>query len=222
MKKRLLLWIFFCVLLGYTLGYLGRVNADGRPPLQTELLRGYYLSKGDDGIYNAFKVRLNKYTQIRPVSFMGRRVLLHEVTREPLRCVERYIHEHCGEYEIKAMSGWRPTNTFKAQSNYKRQEYSNHVFGLALDINPQENPCCGCVKDWAKSPLCLPENGARFVDSGAPLGAYSIPQCWIDAFKQHGFHWLGDDALRDTMHFEYLAEPGAVSCLRNFGPPLPP
>lgn len=207
MKYRLHLLLFFAFLFGC--GYL---HADSRVALQKELVRGHYLSGGTAAIYEAFKLRLNKYTRIRTVNFMGKGFLMHEVVQEPLSCVERYIKSRCESYEIKNISGWRPENSFKAQADYRQQEYSNHIFGLALDINPNDNPCCGCVKAWAKNPRCLEENGAQVFEVGAPIGAHTIPACWVEAFKQYGFHWLGDDVLRDTMHFEFLAEPGSVGC----------
>lgn len=189
----------------------GAFSEPSRPALQTELLRGYYLSS-TESIHNAFKLRLDKYTQIRRIPFMGYGVLMHEVTRQPLACVEKHIRAHCEDYAIRELSGWRAKNSFKPQTDIRRQEYSNHIFGLALDINPKENPCCGCTKRWANNPRCLAENGAQVFDKGAPIGKFEIPRCWVAAFKRYGFHWLGDDALRDTMHFEFLAEPGTVSC----------
>jgi hypothetical protein len=37
-----------------------------------------------------------------------------------------------------------------------------------------------------------------------------LPRCWIDTFERYGFHWLGHDKLEDTMHFEFLGDPGRI------------
>ena len=179
-----------------------------------ELVRGWYL-QSTDTIEQAFQLRLQEFTQIRPMKFLGAAIRggMHEVTREPLRCVEQYIRQRCGDpYVLNHLSGWRAENTFESHPDRRRQEYSNHIFGLALDIDSKRNPCCGCVKDWAKNPLCFDE-GAHPYESGPPMGAYALPDCWIRAFKRYGWHWLGDDpGLRDTMHFEFLAVAGSVTC----------
>lgn len=187
------------------------VAADSRPQLQQNLIRSNYI-RSTETIHEAFLYRLHAYTSIREVEFMGLKVLMHEATREPLRCVTRYIRSHCKErYSAQALSGWRPENTFKKQKDPRRQEYSNHLFGLALDIDPERNPCCQCQKDWPNNPRCKSDNVTQHPD-GTVTGEFEMPRCWIEAFKRHGFHWLGDDVLRDTMHFEFLAEPGTVSC----------
>ena len=117
---------------------LGLLLLSAAPPAsepRQELVRGWYL-QSTDTIEQAFQLRLQEFTQIRPAKFLGATIRggMHEVTREPLRCVERYIRQRCGAdpYRIKNLSGWRAENSFKKQKNHRRQEYSNHIFGLAL------------------------------------------------------------------------------------------
>ncbi len=182
-------------------------------PIQRFLVRKHYLALGRDGIQKAFQYRLQTYTQIRPTRFFGLTLNVHEAVIEPLRCVEQEIRRSCDDvYRPRVLSGWRAHNTFKQQADWRHQEYSNHVFGLAVDLDPDKNPCCGCVADWAKAERCT--NGATHFGPGkTPLGRHEVPSCWVDAFKRHGFYWLGEDPqLRDTMHFEFLAEPGSVHC----------
>ena len=76
----------FLLVLGLVL-LSGTLHADAP---RRELMRGWYL-QSTDTIEQAFQLRLQEYTQIRPVKFRGMRILMHEVTREPLRCVEQYI-----------------------------------------------------------------------------------------------------------------------------------
>ena len=82
-------------------------------------------------------------------------------------------------------------------------EISNHVYGIAIDIDPDRNPCCGCI-GASHFPRC----------KGGPQPAYppmKLPQCWVDSFEKYGFYWLGNDPdLRDTMHFEFLGDPDKI------------
>ena len=72
------------------------------------------------------------------------------------------------------------------------------MFGLAVDIDPDRNPCCGCVAPWSNAPQCkLP---------GGPLDRVTFPRCWIDVFEKYGFYWLGWNEMQDTMHFEFLGK----------------
>jgi len=77
---------------------------------------------------------------------------------------------------------------------------SNHLFGIAIDIDPDRNPCCGCVEPWPSHPACK----AAKKD---PYEMSELPRCWVQAFERYGFYWLGRDQLHDTMHFEFLGDP---------------
>jgi len=57
-----------------------------------------------------------------------------------------------------------------------RRELSTHSWGIAFDVNPNQN---------------------RVGTDG------SMPQVIIDAFKEHNFEWGGDWRFRDPMHFQY-------------------
>ena len=180
------------------------------PRIQQFLVRDHYIPLGAKGFQQAAEYRLKHYTEIRTTTFFGRAVRLHHKVHEPLRCVERRIKQACRDaYRPKTLSGWRPHNSYKLAKAEAFQEYSNHIFGIALDIDPDLNPCCGCLGDWAKVERCrVPAKPDE-----TPLGRHEIPACWISAFEQHGFYWLGrDPQLRDTMHFEFLAQPGSVTC----------
>lgn len=179
-------------------------EADARTGIQSFLVRGNYLSK-PGGIRKANNYRLTTYTGIRSCSFMGLPAMLHETACKSLKCVENSIRGTCStDYQPKALSSWRPANT------YRGDEISNHVFGLALDIDPMMNPCCGCKGHWAESERCPKDHQGT---GEAPIGDYVIPNCWIDRFAAHGWYWLGNDPqLRDTMHFEYLAPPNEADC----------
>lgn len=170
---------------------------------QQFLIRSDYLTM-PGGIHKANAYRVREYTPYRYTKFMGLGVTLHPVAIASLACVEKMIKSSCtDDYTPTSLSGWRPKDT------YRGDEISNHVFGIAVDIDPERNPCCGCVKPWSDSPRC-PEQKSEVVTT---IGDYELPECWIAAFKANGWYWLGDDPqLRDTMHFEFLAKPEEAGC----------
>jgi hypothetical protein len=129
-------------------------------------------------------------------TFMGLPVKMNRKVVPALKCVEETIRRECGAgYQPKALSGLRLANT------YHGYEVSNHVYGIAIDIDPNLNPCCGCVGHWAQDPLCAkPDTG--------PYSRMTMPECWVHVFERFGFYWLGHDpSLRDTMHMEFLGDP---------------
>ena len=129
----------------------------------------------------------------------GLPVRLHQRVVPAVRCAEQAIAEHCGgsPYTPVRLSGIRDRNT------YHNGEVSNHVYGIALDIDPQRNSCCGCVAPWPDHPLCRLETDDIFQ-------RMAMPECWVRQFQRFGWYWLGDDELRDTMHFEFLADPDRI------------
>jgi hypothetical protein len=135
------------------------------------------------------------------VRFFGLPLTIHEKIVPALRCVEQRIVKRCNKpgshYTPQAVGGFRQANT------YRGGEVSNHLFGIAVDIDPARNPCCGCVEPWPEHQLC--KNPERSIYEKT-----SLTRCWIDAFERYGFYWLGRDALEDTMHFEYLGDPELI------------
>jgi hypothetical protein len=133
------------------------------------------------------------------VTVFGLSTTLHRKLVPALRCVEAEIQASCGAFPYKpaALSGLRDKNT------YRGGEVTNHLYGIALDIDPLLNSCCGCVKKWQASALC--KKKAKSI-----WERMSMPKCWVDAFEKYGFYWLGHDKLQDTMHFEFLADPSQI------------
>ena len=135
---------------------------------------------------------------VRSTTFMGLPIVLHEKVVPKLRCVERRILRQCksraNRYVPRTIGGFRTVNTSHSG------EVSNHLFGIAIDIDPDRNPCCHCVAPWPSHPACKDPKRSVYERT-------QLPRCWIRAFERYGFHWLGHDELEDTMHFEYLADP---------------
>ena len=95
------------------------------------------------------------------------------------------------------MGGIRYKNT------YRGVEVSNHVYGIAIDIEPDRNSCCGCVAPWPNHPLCKAKDKTVWE-------RMAMPKSWVDVFERYGFYWLGHDVLMDTMHFEFLGDPDRI------------
>ena len=147
-----------------------------------------------------------------PTRFFGLRVRINQRVHPALACVEASIRATCGDspYTPQRLSGIRDRNT------YHNGEISNHVFGIALDIDPTINTCCGCVPPWTDHPLCSQEAASIF-------DRMEMPECWVREFERYGFYWLGRDSLQDTMHFEFLADPDQITPAQGVEPiRLPP
>jgi hypothetical protein len=132
----------------------------------------------------------------KSTTFMGLKVLVHEKIIPALACVEAALKASPAgeEYKPRTMGGIRFHNT------YRGVEVSNHVYGIAVDIEPDRNTCCGCVAPWNEHPLCK-QKGKTVWERMA------MPRSWVETFERFGFYWLGHDVLQDTMHFEFLGDP---------------
>jgi hypothetical protein len=135
---------------------------------------------------------------VKSGSFFGIGISMNVRVLTALGCVEETIRRECSEsYTPEILDGLRTRQTFY------NGEVSNHRYGIAIDIDPNHNPCCGCLpplSDWprCKEPVATPYERTR------------IPRCWVEQFERYGFYWLGHDELEDTMHFEFLGDPDAI------------
>ena len=190
-------------------------SACNEQPPQDFLIRGNFL-RAPDGNSRSIQYRTDTYGSVpgfgRPLqgtlparssvlttTFMGLPVRMHKKVVPALKCVEEEIKLTCGEhpYTAHALAGVRFNNT------YRGGEVTNHMFGIAIDIDPAINTCCGCVKPWSSSPLCARKAKTEY-------DRMAMPECWVHAFERYGFYWLGHDVLRDTMHYEFLGDPAKI------------
>lgn len=74
---------------------------------------------------------------------------------------------------------------------------SNHSYGIAIDINPVQNP-------YVKKNTILPESGKEFLDrTDIRKGMIIEGDACYNAFKHRGWTWGGDwENLKDYQHFE--------------------
>jgi hypothetical protein len=136
----------------------------------------------------------------KTVHFMGMPISLHAKIAPALAAVEKRLAHTCtggSRYTPRAIGGFRTANT------YRGVEVSNHLLGIAIDIDPDRNPCCGCVDPWPTNPICKKQ--------GPVYKRTALPRCWIKSFERFGFDWLGHDKLEDTMHFEFLGDPDRIT-----------
>ena len=139
------------------------------------------------------------------VRFMDLPIRIHEKIIPALECVEQQLRAECGDtYEPRRLSGIRASNS------YHNGQVSNHVYGIAVDVDPRLNTCCRCVAQWQDHPLCQQ-------DVESIYERMAMPACWVHVFERFGFYWLGRDALQDTMHFEFLGDPAHI--LKSTGQP---
>ena len=78
---------------------------------------------------------------------------------------------------------------------------SNHAYGLAIDLNPQQNPY---VSYRTGEPVWWHENANDYIDRDAGLPhMITHEDLAYELFTQHGFEWGGDwDSPKDYQHFE--------------------
>lgn len=134
----------------------------------------------------------------RGIRLFDRPIRLNEKIIPAVRCVEQEIARSCSDdYQPRSLSGIRDRNT------YHNGEVSNHVYGIAIDLDPQKNTCCNCVKRWREHRLCQATPESIFQ-------RMAMPECWVRSFEKYGFYWLGHDRLMDTMHFEFLGDPASI------------
>jgi hypothetical protein len=182
---------------------------------QDFLIRGNFL-KEPDGNERAIQYRTEQYgyfkgfghpapgaqpptAQVVSTTFMGLPIRMHRKVVPALACVEAEIARACTDhpYKPQALAGIRDHNT------YRGGEVTNHAYGIAIDVDPARNTCCGCVPPWNDAPACKRPGKSEY-------DHMDMPECWVHAFERFGFYWLGHDRLRDTMHFEFLGDPDKI------------
>ena len=92
------------------------------------------------------------------------------------------------------------TSSFNYRLVAGTSELSNHAYGLAIDINPFENPYC----IWSMD-VISPDGSARFADRSLrePYMIHTDDLCY-QLFVSHGWSWGGSwsGSVSDYQHFE--------------------
>ena len=88
------------------------------------------------------------------------------------------------------------TSAFFCRPTTGGSSYSQHAYGLALDINPVQNP-------YLRGSTLIPTNGAPHLNRGAAApGMILAGSVEVRAFAAQGLKWGGNwTTLKDYMHF---------------------
>lgn len=88
------------------------------------------------------------------------------------------------------------TSSFVCRAVTGGSRFSEHAFGLAIDVNPFHNP-------YIKGDLVLPELASSYLERGTGLpGMIDRGSPVIEAFARVGWEWGGDwNSLKDYQHF---------------------
>lgn len=118
-----------------------------------------------------------------------RTVTVHRAIAETIRLVFKEIYEGPEQFPIKYLGGyaWRPSST------------SEHRWGLAIDINSDENYMIRKDGTVVAGSFWLPGENPYSIKPDGDV---------VRAFKKYGFTWGGDawPMSNDYMHFSFLGE----------------
>ncbi|WP_352418927.1 M15 family metallopeptidase [Proteiniborus sp.] len=83
----------------------------------------------------------------------------------------------------------------------KKGVFSEHSYGVAIDINPIQNP-------YIKGDIVLPEEGSFYLDrNNVRKGMITKGDVCYNAFKNRGWVWGGEwNTLKDYQHFQKKIE----------------
>jgi len=93
------------------------------------------------------------------------------------------------------------TSAFNYRTSTGGKKLSNHAYGLAIDINPVQNP-------YVYGKIILPETGKSYIDREKyKIGMIIKDDICYQAFASKGWTWGGDwNSLKDYQHFEFKIE----------------
>ena len=126
----------------------------------------------------------------------GRRVLVHEAMLPALQRVAANLAAEAAQgrvYNITSVGAFVPRTIGGSH------QVSRHAMGLAIDINPAQNP--------------YRADGKLITN---------MPQWFVDAWTSEGFCWGGYwQGIKDSMHFSWMG-PAATPSASDYLAPLPP
>lgn len=108
----------------------------------------------------------------------------------------RLIDEYNGDDNLSMLDN--NSSSFCYREVPGSEKLSNHSYGVAIDINPVQNP-------YIKNNTILPESGKEFLDrNNIRKGMIVEGDVCYNAFKSRGWTWGGDwNSLKDYQHFEF-------------------
>jgi hypothetical protein len=100
------------------------------------------------------------------------------------------------EIDAPPTGDWNDTTSFVCRPAVGSDNWSQHAYGLAIDINPFHNP-------YVKGDLVLPELATTYTDrDDARPGMIYEGDPAVEGFAEMGWGWGGHwNSLKDWMHF---------------------
>ncbi|MBT8217031.1 MAG: M15 family metallopeptidase [Acidimicrobiia bacterium] len=91
---------------------------------------------------------------------------------------------------------WNETTSFVCRPAVGNTSWSQHAYGLAIDVNPFHNP-------YEKGDLVIPELASAYTDRALLRpGMIQADDVVVEAFAAIGWAWGGEwNSLKDWMHF---------------------
>ncbi|HLF61780.1 MAG TPA: M15 family metallopeptidase [Acidimicrobiia bacterium] len=120
--------------------------------------------------------------------------LMHEA-RFPIEQIRVITKE---EIDAPPTGDWNDTTSFVCRPAVGSISWSQHAYGLAIDVNPFHNP-------YLNGDLVLPELASTYTDrEDVRPGMITDGDVVVEAFADMGWGWGGNwDTLKDWMHFSF-------------------
>ncbi|MDO7867644.1 M15 family metallopeptidase [Nocardioides jiangxiensis] len=143
--------------------------------------------RGFDGARHTGELLLNR-SVAAPVASVFRELWRQRFPLEEMRVTTR------AELDAPPYGDGNDTSAFVCRPAVGSSRFSEHAYGLAVDVNPFQNP-------YTKGDLVLPELAGSYVDRD-PLRPGMLTPGAIAAFARIGWEWGGDwHTLKDRHHF---------------------
>lgn len=126
----------------------------------------------------------------------GRRVLVHQKMLPSLQEVSQKLTQHASEGRIYLITS---ASSFVPRTIGGRYQTSRHAMGLAIDLNPAQNP--------------FREDGVLVTN---------MPSWFVEAWTSSGFCWGGSwPTSKDAMHFSWMGPHSTPSTTDSVSPRPP-
>jgi hypothetical protein len=122
-------------------------------------------------------------SNIVSINFLGSSVQIHRQFAPSLQRIDARWRQMPNRYRVTSVGGYNCRNI--AGTNRR----SNHAYGLAVDINPAQNP--------------------HTFPGDRNYGATNMPPSFVQLFTSEGWGWGGNwNSSKDTMHFSKASSEG--------------
>jgi hypothetical protein len=151
-------------------------------------------------------------SQITSVQIFGKSVEVHKNIAQSIRRVDTAWKPYENSYPVTSIGGYRCTTVAGTKN------ISLHAYGLAIDINPSQNPHTHYVSSLSANSKKITigsivigqigdhERQVKLTDKAAYLSIRSqwtnMPEFLVSLFKKEGYGWGGEwTTSTDSMHF---------------------